>query len=538
MNKKILAGLTVIILIAIGAFAWFSFSRPEATRRIVIYAYNDRITGIDPSLEDDTGLVVLGSVYEPLVYYDPRTNEFLPALAVNWTRNDEGTEWIFKLREGVVFHDGSVFNASAVKLSIERARDIYRSTGRGMGYIWDMVSEIEILDPYTVKFVLEYPARLDLIASASYAAYIFSPAALEKAGVTDPLDRRLEDWFNQGNSVGTGPYTIEIYKPDSEVRLKKFDDWWGWSIINNPSAPDYVVIRILTEPQSQYNGLTTGDIDIASSIPRDYVGELLSRGYKSYNLTTYHNYILFFNTKRYPTNVTEFRKAIAHSINLDELVTICMKGFALKGSGIVPHYFPGHVDNLVYSYNLTKAREYLDQSNITTPVRIEFLYQVDYEENRVLAETIKSRLSQLGIEVVLNPQPWTALKEIAKGIWENPEDTPHLIIADWWPTIPSPYDYLYSMFHSESKEWNYAGYENSYFDELIDEAWMLEGVNYELALSKYKEAQEILFNEVIGINLWDEIKPFIYNPRIEIPDNAVNPLYMYVIFFQYVRVGQ
>lgn len=94
------------------------------------------------------------------------------------------------------------------------------------------------------------------------------------------------------------------------------------------------------------------------------------------------------------------------------------------------------------------------------------------------------------------------------------------------------------MFHSESKEWNYAGYENSYFDELIDEAWMLEGVNYELALSKYKEAQEILFNEVIGINLWDEIKPFIYNPRIEIPDNAVNPLYMYVIFFQYVRVGQ
>ncbi|MCC5990324.1 MAG: hypothetical protein LM558_02275 [Thermosphaera sp.] len=139
--------------------------------------------------------------------------------------------------------------------------------------------------------------------------------------------------------------------------------------------------------------------------------------------------------------------------------------------------------------------------------------------------------------MVLNPQPWSALKDIAKGIWEDPESTPHLIIADWWPTIPSPYDYLYSMFHSESKEWNFAGYENPYFEELIDEAWELEGVDYQAALEKYYQAQKILFDEAVAINLWDEVKPFIYNPKIEIPREAMNPLYMYVIFFQYVRVG-
>jgi len=537
LSRNLLIVGIIVALIAIGSVALFYLQRPETTRKVVVYAYNDRITGIDPSVEDDTGLVVLGSVYEPLLYYDPRSDEFKPALAINWTRNEDGTEWVFKLREGVVFHDGTPFNATAVKISIERARDIYRSTGRGLGYIWDMVSTIEILDSYTVKFVLDYPARLDLIAAASYAAYIFSPSVIERTGASDILDGKIEEWFNQGNSAGTGPYFIEYYRPDKEVRLKKFEEWWGWKIVNNPNAPDYVIIKILTEPQSQYNGLTSGEVDIVSSVPRDYVGQLLSRGYKIYNITTYHNYILFFNTKRYPTNLKEFRLAVAHAIDLDELVQLCMKGFALKGSGMVPHNFPGHVDNLTYRYDLSIAREYLNRSGVETPITIEFLYQVDYEEKRILAETLKSRLHQLGIEVVLNPQPWTALKDIAKGIWEDPENTPHLIIADWWPTIPSPYDYLYTMFHSESKEWNYAGYENPYFEELVDEAWKLEGVDYQAALEKYYQAQKILFDEAAAINLWDEVKPFIYNPKIEIPREAMNPLHMYVIFFQYVRVG-
>jgi len=116
---------------------------------------------------------------------------------------------------------------------------------------------------------------------------------------------------------------------------------------------------------------------------------------------------------------------------------------------------------------------------VSTPIKIELLYQVDYEETRAFATIFKTIMAQLGIEVELNPQDWARLKDIAKGVWENPEETPHLIIADWWPTIPSPFDFLYTMFHSESKEWNFAGYENSEFDELIEEAWLTEGVNFE-----------------------------------------------------------
>ncbi|MEM4932617.1 MAG: ABC transporter substrate-binding protein [Desulfurococcaceae archaeon] len=506
-------------------------------KKIVIYAYNDDITGIDPSIEDDTGLVVIGVVYETLTYYDHQSGEVKPRLAIKWESYENNTVWVFRLREGVVFHDGTPFNATAVKISVERARDIYRATGRGLGYIWDAVREVIIEDEYTVKFVLEYPQRLDLMAAASYSAYIFSPSVLAKSNVGDYLDEKLVKWFNEGNAIGTGPYVLEYYNPVSEVRLRKFDKWWGWSIVNNTEAPDIVVIRIIKDPQSQYNGLLAGEIDIACSVPREMVSILIDKGFKYRMLPTFHNYILFFNTKRYPTNIVEFRKAILHAINITEAVQLSMRGFALEGSGIVPHGFPGFVEGLKYEFNTSKSLEYLELSGVKTPINIEILYQVDYEESAIFAEYLKSRLVDLGINVILVPRPWSQLKDIAKNIWDNPEETPHLILADWWPTILSPYDYLYTMFHSESKEWNFAGYENPEFDELIDTAWRYEGSNYEEAMRLYHEAQGMIFEEAVAVNLWDEIRPFIYKPSIDIPESALNPLYMYVIRFEYVKVG-
>lgn len=92
------------------------------------------------------------------------------------------------------------------------------------------------------------------------------------------------------------------------------------------------------------------------------------------------------------------------------------------------------------------------------------------------------------------------------------------------------------MFHSESKEWNYAGFENPVFDEIVERAFELEGVNYTGALELYREAQEMLYRDAIAVNLWDEVKPFIYGSRVLLQDEALNPLYMYVIAFQYVKV--
>ena len=523
--------ILIIVLIALSTM-W----RQPVRLKVLVYAYNDDITGIDPSLEDDTGLVVLGSVYETLTYYNYITGEVEPRLALSWESSEDGTEWVFYLRRDVVFHDGTPFNATAVKISIERVRDLYRETGRGMGYIWDALDEVIIIDEYTVKFKLIYPQRLDLLASASYAAYIFSPSALEKSGASSIYDKTLEDWFNRGNAIGTGPYKLVSYDPTREIRLEKFDKWWGWKVVNNPQAPDVVIIKIIKEPPAQYHGLLAGEIDIACSVPRVNIKDLIEKGFRVINLSTFHNFILFFNTKRYPTNISYFRLAIAHALNLTEVVQVALYGFAREARGVIPYGFPGYVEELKYSYSLEIAKKYLELSGVETPIKIELLYQVDYEETRKFAELFKSRMRDLGIEVELNPQDWARLKDIAKHVWIDPEKTPHLNIMDWWPTIPSPFDQLYSLFHSESKEWNWAGYENPDLDRLLEEVWILEGVNYVQALELYEDIQRLLFEEAVAIGLWDEIRPFIYSNRVEMPQEALNPMYMFVIRYELISV--
>ncbi|MCS7104613.1 MAG: ABC transporter substrate-binding protein [Thermofilaceae archaeon] len=536
LTLGVAAALAILVVTTYFLFYLPTLERPKL--KTIVYAYCDKITGIDPSIEDDTGIVILGSVYETLLRYNPLTGSITPVLAEGWERSKDGTVWEFRLRRNVVFHDGTPFNATAVKLSIERARDVYRQTGRGCGYIWDAVEEVEIVDEYTVRLKLSYPQRMDLMAAASYSAYIFSPSTLAEAGVENPLDPDLELWFNQGNDAGTGPYFIEFYSPESEVRLRKFEKWWGWSVLNNPEAPDVVVIKIRTDPLDQYNGLLANEIDIASSVPRVNIGDIVARGYKIVNLTTFHNYVLLFNTRRHPTHIREFRLAILYSIPWSEVVRTALKGFGRLGSGIIPYGFPGHVDELTYEYNPELARKLLLESGVEPGVTIEFVYQSDYEENEAFAQLLKSRVAELGVNVELKPMAWTAVKDAGKEVWSNPERAPHLIISDWWPTMPSPYDYLYSLLHSESTEWNWAGYANTEFDKLVDEAYQLEGSNYARALELYSRAQKIVYEEGVAVNLWDEVRPFVLSRRVEMPEEALNPLYMYVIRFEYIRVKE
>ncbi|WP_434730989.1 ABC transporter substrate-binding protein [Thermogladius sp. KZ2Tp1] len=537
MRRTLVITLLVIVVVA-GLSAYFMSTRHSVSKtRVVVYAYNDKITGIDPSLEDDTGLVVLGSVYEPLLYYDPVHNRTIPALAERWESSENNTVWVFHLRRGVVFHDGSPFNSTAVVLSVTRAKEVYEKYGIGLGFIWDAVDEVKALDEYTVEFKLKYPQRLDLIAASSYAAYIFNPGALAKAGVSDPTDLRLREWFNKGTDEGTGPYIIESYDPYSQVVLVKFDKWWGWSQVGNDKAPDKVIIKVVTDPQSQFNGLVSGSLDIVTSVPRTSIEDLVNRGYKYIKFATFHSYFLVFNTKRYPTNITEFRLAVLYAIPWDRIVQQAMKGYALLGSGYVPHYFPGFVEGLTYKQNLTLARIYLEKSGVEPGVTIEFMYQADYLEEEDFASILKTSLAQIGVNVRLLPASWESMKEAGKAVWSSPDSAPHLIINDWWPTTVSPYDYLYNLFHSDSKEWNWSGFENDTFNNLIDQAFALEGVDYGKAMELYKQAQEILFSNGVAVNLWDEVKVFVYSPRLDIPEEAINPLYMYVVFYQYVKVA-
>jgi len=506
----------------------------ERKEKIAVYAYRDVITGIDPGAEDDIGIIVLGLVYEPLLYYNPLTKEFKPALAVEWLKVND-TAWLFKLRPNVKFHDGSLLTADAVRFTIMRNKALYNEKGVGCGWIWDSVEDVIPLNNTAVLFKLRYPVPLDLVASAAYSAYIYCPNVMKYANASSLTDDSIRMWFEQGNYCGTGPYKIVSYKPESEVILKKFDEWWGWSIIDNQNAPDTVIIKIVEEPAQQELGLVSGNIDIATNIPKTSIPNLLRLGYKVYNATFYYNFILMFNVQKWPTNITEFRKAIAYAIPWNDIVPVAFQGYGRLGSGLVPYGFPGHVEGLHYEYNLTKAKELLKSIGITD-AKLELVITSGYEEEERFAQLLKASLQQIGIEVNIIALPWEQVKEKGMAVWSNLEEAPHIIVNDWWPTYATPYDFLY-LLHSNNTVWNWSGYVNPDYDEIIDEAFVIEGRDYEKALNLYVEAQKTIFNEAIALNLCDSVHPFVYDgDKIRFREGAFNPMYSFVIFFQYVEV--
>ena len=167
--------------------------------------------------------------------------------------------WTFFLRKGVTFHDGTAFNADAVKYSIDATIKL----GQGYAYLWGDLKSIKVTGAYTVQFVWKAPTPLLNIASSQYGAWIFSP---KTASWTT-------DYWNQGHEDGTGPYTLTTYSPQQQIVLTAYDNYWGgWN------ANQYKTINneVISAPTTAQEELTSGQIDIlgAGEVQYDQVSAL------------------------------------------------------------------------------------------------------------------------------------------------------------------------------------------------------------------------------------------------------------------------
>ncbi len=544
-QSKLLVSALVLILVLFGIAVYVFISptwlqQPTPERRVV-YAYRDAITGIDPSVEDDTGIMVLHLVYETLLRYDPATGTYQYVLAKEVRKIDDYT-WRVVLRDAK-FHDGSPVSAYDVRFSILRSKLLYDEKGLGAGYIWECLEDVEVVDAKTVNIKTKYPCDIRIMLAASYNAFIYSRKVLELSGVEDPLSEKLIEWFNSGNAIGSGPYKLEKYEPDKMVVLSKFKEWWGWEVINNPNAPDTVVIRIVEDPGEQERLLRTGYIDIASSVPRASIDTLRRGGYDVVVADTFHNFILMFNTRRWPTNTTEFRWAIAYAIPWDSIVDQALGGYGRKGSGLIPYGFLGYDPKWELHQDMEKARELLNSIGLLgKDVEISIVIVQGYEEEERFAVMLKNALASLGVNLRIEALPWEQVKERGSAVWSNPEEAPHLIMNDWWPTYIIPYDYFSLLECLEPEEgiinyWNWAGYCNKDFDELLSAAYEESLQDLEGSLHLYDEVQAIVFEDMPAVNLWDIQHVYLINPgKIRFRAGALNPLYTYVIFFQYIEV--
>ncbi|MCX8193063.1 MAG: ABC transporter substrate-binding protein [Nitrososphaeria archaeon] len=547
LSKLLILTIIIVIVIAVGIGLYFTMAptpptasptlpvttptispTPTVKKTLVVYASLSEMTTADPSTEFSNSILWLCLVYEPLLWYDPLENKFIPALAERWESSQDGTVWTFYLRKGVVFHDGTPFTAEAVKKSIERTIEL----GQGAAFIWDPVEKIQVIDDYTVVFILKYPAPLDNIVASSYGAWIFSPKT-----------PNTPEWFNKGNDAGSGPYRLAKWDPENEVILEKFEDWWGWKLSSyemaSKKAPDIFIVKIVKDAVTQERLVVAGEIDIALYVPLEDVDRLKADpNLKVVIKPSFQNLLMLINTKKPPLDNVLVRRAIAHAIPYDDIVKIARSNLATVASGPVPTGMPGHFDDFRYKYDLEEARRLLAQAGYPTGLdkTLVLVYTAgDVYEQRT-SELIAASLSKIGIKVDVRPMSWEEQWALAQSGWENPEGAQDLFIFYWWPTYITPFDFLYNMFHSDSKAFNLCYYENPDFEKLIEEALSLEGTDKKRAMELYYKAQKILYEDVPAIPLWDMVDVRVGRAYIGNLEKAVNPAYPTVLFAQVLSV--
>jgi peptide/nickel transport system substrate-binding protein len=313
---------------------------------------------LDPAIvTDGESFRVTGQCMEPLYQYERGSTKPIPALAEECTPNESATEWTCTLRQGVKFHDGTDFNADAVIFNFERWRftaNPYHFASQVFEYyeaMWggfddgSIITSVEKVDDYTVKFTLNAPLAPFLANLAMDMFAISSPAAIEKHG---------ENYGTPGaGCVGTGPFIFKEWLEGDHITVVANEDYWG----GRPTI-DEIVWRVIPDDSARFLALQAGDIhaleqatveDLATaeSDPNMYV---LTRPALN---TAY----LAFNYKIVEFQDVKVREAVAHAINRQGLVENFYGAYGEVAKNMLPPLVWGHndaVEDWTYDPELSK----------------------------------------------------------------------------------------------------------------------------------------------------------------------------------------
>lgn len=492
MKKKILAmmlSLVVVSSLALTACGKNSASAngdKKASPKTLVYAQGADPRGLDPAFVDDgESAKVIVNVYEGLVKYKEGSTELEPGLAKSWEVSSDGKEYTFKLREGVKFHDGTPFNADAVKVNIER--QLPPKATEDMPYAsftFGEVEKVEKVDDYTVKVKLKQPYTPFLANLAmSLAAPMVSPTALEK---------------NNGNlnenPVGTGPFKFVSWKKGESITVEKNNDYWG-----DKAKLDKVVFKFTKENSVRASELMTGATDIMDGVDPNDVQKLKDNKINVITENGMNINYMAFNTERAPFNDPKVREAISYAINRDELVKFLYQGFAEVAKAPLPSFIPGYNDKVKsFEYNPEKAKQLLKEAgkeNLSVKI-ITYSNPRPYNpvNGQKLAEAVQNYLSKVGVKATIDVYQWKEYKEKTK---QGEGD----ILFYGWVGDNGDADNFMSLFDSKEikSSLNVAKYNSAEVDNLLSKA--RQTPNGDERNNIYKEMQDVIAKDAPWVTI-------------------------------------
>ena len=470
----------IIVLVALIGFSLPTGAR-NGTIRVALPSNPDVL---DPALTvDGNSAVVMSNIMEGLLGIKQHTGEIIPVLAKSWEAKQNGKVFIFHLRQGVKFHDGTKFDAEAVKFNMERQMPPNKTEDMpSADQIYGNVEEVEVLGEYEVKVTLNSPDVTFLTGLAQMpGGPMVSPEALKE----NP------DEFKK-NPVGTGPFQFVEWVPDQYVRLKAFEDYWG----GEPKA-DQMVYKVIEDAASRTSSLLAGEVDILPWVNINHL-ERLKRG--DMNIIEQPgwtlNYIAFY-TDQEPFNDKKVRKAIFMGVNRKKLVKGLYGNHAVVANGIIPPGVLGHSDELFPpEYDPERARELLKEAGYEDGLSFKLLaYNVKKNYNPAgekLALIVKDQLKDIGVEVDVIVKPWS---EFLNLLFSKEHKVADAVQIGWGSTTGDPSSFTLLL---RSKQMgtglNFAEYENPKIDELSNKAKTV--ADQDERAEVYREIQNIVNEEL------------------------------------------
>ncbi|MEW6522888.1 MAG: ABC transporter substrate-binding protein [Bacillota bacterium] len=367
----------------------------------LVLAVGGNPVSLDPALMRDwISRQAIINMYDSLVDLNEK-EEVVPSLAKSWRVEEGGLRYVFELRDDVLFHDGTRFNAEAVKFNYDRMLDPAFNS-RNLATLSPVIARVEVLGEFTVAFNLKR-IDVDFLTEMSWSGLMVSPTAARLHGV---------DFAR--NPVGTGPFAFKAFEPDSHLDLVRNDKYWR-------GAPlvDGIRVRIIPEASTRNVELEAGNLHISYHASAKDRERLKRAGLVVEERTTASFQMLSFNLADGPTAELAVRNAIARAIDRDIIIQQVLHGAAQKSRAGVPSTSPYyHADVPMIEYNTKEAERILDQAGWVKGadgirrkggelLKIK-LVTSDAEERVLISQIIQEQLNLVGFSVEIVTLEWGA----------------------------------------------------------------------------------------------------------------------------------
>lgn len=456
-------------------------------------ALNFEPDSLDPHVAaNSSSLIVLQNVVDTLVLLSPDDKEFHPYLADSWTISPDGTTYTFKLHPGVTFHDGTPFDAAAVKFNLDRVVDPATESKLALTNLGPF-DRATVIDDLTVEITMKspYPPLLDALSQTSLG--FLSPTAVEKLGKDIAI-----------NPVGTGFMKFVSYAPKDRIEFVRNEDYdwapalWGHT---GPAYLDAYTIVVADEPAARVTALESGDVLGIEDTPGQDVTRLeadprfqLVKGELPGAPRSW-----FMNTERAPLDDINVRQALIYGFDRQEIVQLATFGTQPPAFGPfappTPGYTPAAGD--LYPYDPAKAGELLDAAGWTMGpdgLRVKdgetlTLRTIGFEVFRALYEAAQSNARKIGVDLAVE------IIDTAAAVEANHRGDHHLAMTGVVASDPSNIALLYHSRNYNGFDWSRQ--QDPEFDKMWDDA--ASEVDRAKRLKMYEDIQIAIMERALCI---------------------------------------